>query len=66
MLLFQNFYLIDAQLCGLLTIITSRRLLYFVYKEVTIGFLLPQLLSYSYQLIIYCFCVSVSVHLSVC
>jgi len=34
----QNFYLIDAHLCGLLVIITSRRLLYFIYKEVRIGF----------------------------
>lgn len=29
-----NFHLIDAHLCGLLVIITSRRLLYFIYKEV--------------------------------
>jgi len=32
--MFQNFYLIDAHLCGLLIIVTSRRLLYFFYKEV--------------------------------
>jgi len=33
---FQNFYLIDAHLSGLLIIITSRRLLYSMYKEVKI------------------------------
>jgi len=36
--MFQNFYLIDAHLCGLLIIVTSRRLLYYIYKEVSTGF----------------------------
>jgi len=43
MSLLQNFYLIDAHLCGLLIIITSRRLLYSVYKEVSGEFLVFQL-----------------------
>jgi len=61
----QNFYLIDAHLCGLLVIINSRRLLYFIYKEVRIGFLPRDTMLAWYMLSLYvfvsvCMCVSVT------